>query len=274
MLHAIGNYLKVNRPDAKVIYIYSEDIVTLLIDAMKTKNVHGNSVEEIKERFMECDFLLIDDIQRMKQSASQEIFFNLYNKLISANKQIIITSDIHPSELKGIENRLISRFLSGLKVRVASPEFETAKAILKKKIEGRDETVMIEDEVLDFIATKFSSDVRKLEGSLNELFFKAILDNPGIIDLKFARSVFEDEPVLVVEDELNVSRIKNVYVTIMGSPKRRSSLNLELSRYPMRGISRYICAGNICRSRLSRSGSNLAIAIIQRSCLHMRKQRS
>lgn len=157
---------------------------------------------------MECDFLLIDDIQRMKQSASQEIFFNLYNKLISANKQIIITSDIHPSELKGIENRLISRFLSGLKVRVASPEFETAKAILKKKIEGRDETVMIEDEVLDFIATKFSSDVRKLEGSLNELFFKAILDNPGIIDLNFARSVFEDEPVIVMEEELNVGRIK------------------------------------------------------------------
>ena len=208
LLHAIGNYLKVNRPDARVIYIYSEDIVTLLIDAMKTKNVHGNSVEEIKERFMECDFLLIDDIQRMKQSASQEIFFNLYNKLISANKQIIITSDIHPSELKGIENRLISRFLSGLKVRVASPEFETAKAILKKKIEGRDETVMIEDEVLDFIATKFSSDVRKLEGSLNELFFKAILDNPGIIDLNFARSIFEDEPVIVMEEELNVSRIK------------------------------------------------------------------
>ena len=208
LLHAIGNYLKVNRPDARVIYIYSEDIVTLLIDAMKTKNVHGNSVEEIKERFMECDFLLIDDIQRMKQSASQEIFFNLYNKLISANKQIIITSDIHPSELKGIENRLISRFLSGLKVRVASPEFETAKAILKKKIEGRDETVMIEDEVLDFIATKFSSDVRKLEGSLNELFFKAILDNPGIIDLNFARSVFEDEPIIVMEEELNVSRIK------------------------------------------------------------------
>ena len=122
--------------------------------------------------------------------------------------KIIITSDIHPSELKGIENRLISRFLSGLKVRVASPEFETAKAILKKKIEGRDETVMIEDEVLDFIATKFSSDVRKLEGSLNELFFKAILDNPGIIDLNFARSVFEDEPVIVMEEELNVSRIK------------------------------------------------------------------
>ncbi len=72
----------------------------------------------------------------MKQYTYQEIFFNLYNKLIAENKQIIITSDIHPSELKGIENRLISRFLSGLKVRVGSPEFETAKAILKKKLKA------------------------------------------------------------------------------------------------------------------------------------------
>ena len=216
LLHAIGNYLKENRPEDKVIYIYSEDIVTLLIDAMRAKNVHGNSVEDIKERFMQCDFLLIDDIQRMKQSASQEIFFNLYNKLISANKQIIITSDIHPSELKGIENRLISRFLSGLKVRVGSPEFETAKAILKKKIEGRDEAIIVEDDVLAFIATKFSSDVRKLEGSLNELFFKAILDNPGIIDLKFAQSVFEDEPIIMQSDELTVLKIKNVVCEYYG----------------------------------------------------------
>ena len=208
LLHAIGNYLKENQPEAKVIYIYSEDIVTLLIEAMKNKNVQGNSVEDIKARFMECDFLLIDDIQRMKQSASQEIFFNLYNKLIAENKQIIITSDIHPSELKGIENRLISRFLSGLKVRVGSPEFETAKAILKKKIEGRNESIMIEDEELDFIATKFSSDVRKLEGSLNELFFKAILENPGIIDLKFAQSVFSNEPVTVVDEDLSIVKIK------------------------------------------------------------------
>lgn len=133
---------------------------------------------------------------------------------------------------------------------------------------------MIEDEVLDFIATKFSSDVRKLEGSLNELFFKAILDNPGIIDLKFARSVFEDEPVLVVEDELNVSRIKKCVCDYYGLTQTQIESKSRTKQISMRGISRYICAGNICRSRLSRSGSNLAIAIIQRSCLHMRKQRS
>ena len=213
-----------------------------LIEAMKNKDVHGNSVEDIKARFMECDFLLIDDIQRMKQSASQEIFFNLYNKLIAENKQIIITSDIHPSELKGIENRLISRFLSGLKVRVGSPEFETAKAILKKKIEGRNESIMIEDEVLDFIATKFSSDVRKLEGSLNELFFKAILENPGIIDLSFAQAVFSDEPIIVVEEDLSIGKIKACVCEYYGLTKSQiesKSRTKQISN--ARHIAVYIC---------------------------------
>ncbi len=242
LLHAIGNYLKENQPEAKVIYIYSEDIVTLLIEAMKSKNVPGGSVEDIKARFMECDFLLIDDIQRMKQSASQEIFFNLYNKLIAENKQIIITSDIHPSELKGIENRLISRFLSGLKVRVGSPEFETAKAILKKKIEGRNESIMIEDEVLDFIATKFASDVRKLEGSLNELFFKAILENPGIIDLAFAKEVFNDEPIPVVEEDLSIGKIKACVCEYYGLNKNQiesKSRTKQISN--ARHIAVYLC---------------------------------
>ena len=161
---------------------------------------------------------MIDDIQRLRQSTSQEVFFNLYNKLVGDNKQIVITSDIHPTELKGIENRLISRFSQGLTVSVGSPEFETAKAILLKKIEGRRESeILIQDEVLDFLATRFSSDVRKLEGSLNELFFKAVLYNPEIIDLDFAKEVFKENPVVaVVENTLNAQRIKSVVCEYYG----------------------------------------------------------
>ena len=205
LLHAIGNYVKANRPEEKVLYIYSEDFVTLLIEAMKNK-----TVEDVKEMICSVDYLLIDDIQRLKQSTSQEIFFNMYNKLISDNKQIVITSDIHPTELKGIENRLISRFSSGLSVSVGSPEFETAKAILQKKMEGRSDEIMIDDEVLDFLATRFASDVRKLEGTLNELFFKAILYNPERIDITFAKEIFKENPIVVKqEDELTPKRIKN-----------------------------------------------------------------
>lgn len=212
LLHAIGNYVKANKADEKVLYIYSEDFVTLLIEAMKNK-----TVEDVKEMISSVDYLLIDDIQRLKQSTSQEIFFNMYNKLISDNKQIVITSDIHPTELKGIENRLISRFSSGLSVSVGSPEFETAKAILQKKMEGRSDEIMIDDEVLDYLATRFASDVRKLEGTLNELFFKAILYNPERIDITFAKEIFKENPIVVKqEDELTPKRIKNAVCEYYG----------------------------------------------------------
>ena len=213
LIHSIANYVKEIRPEDKVLYIYSEDFVTLIIESMKNK-----TVEEVKQKICSYDYVMIDDIQRLRQSTSQEVFFNLYNKLVGDNKQIVITSDIHPTELKGIENRLISRFSQGLTVSVGSPEFETAKAILLKKIEGRRESeILIQDEVLDFLATRFSSDVRKLEGSLNELFFKAVLYNPEIIDLDFAKEVFKENPVVaVVENTLNAQRIKSVVCEYYG----------------------------------------------------------
>lgn len=242
LLHAIGNYVKANKADEKVLYIYSEDFVTLLIEAMKNK-----TVEDVKEMICSVDYLLIDDIQRLKQSTSQEIFFNMYNKLISDNKQIVITSDIHPTELKGIENRLISRFSSGLSVSVGSPEFETAKAILQKKMEGRSDEIMIDDEVLDYLATRFASDVRKLEGTLNELFFKAILYNPERIDITFAKEIFKENPIVVKqEDELTPKRIKNAVCEYYGLTRTQIE---SKSRTKNIANARHI-AIYLCRTRL------------------------
>lgn len=237
LLHAIANYIKEHRPNEKVLYIYSEDFVTLLIESMKNRNV-----EEIKKKISEADYLLIDDIQRLQQSTSQEIFFNLYNKLIGDNKQIVITSDIHPNELKGIENRLISRFSSGLSVSIGSPEFETAKAILQKKIEGREDTVMIDSASLDYIATKFSSDVRKLEGTLNELFFKSILYKPDVIDLAFTKEIFKENPMIMQEGELTSKKIKNSVCEFYGLTKsqlesKSRTKNISNARH----IAIYLC---------------------------------
>ncbi|MCI8540804.1 MAG: chromosomal replication initiator protein DnaA [Erysipelotrichaceae bacterium] len=238
LLHAIGNYIRTNQPQAQVLYIYSEDFVTLLIESMKNK-----TVEEVKEKIAAVDYLLIDDIQRLTQSASQEIFFNLYNKLISDHKQIVITSDIHPNELRGIENRLISRFSSGLSVTIAAPEFETAKAILSKKIEGREDEVMIDDAVLDFLALKFSSDVRKLEGTLNELFFKAILYNPERIDLTFAKEIFREDPIMQRESsELSVKQIKKCVCDYYGLTKHQiESKSRTKNISTARQIAMYLC---------------------------------
>lgn len=217
LLHAIGNYVKSTKPDKKVLYIYSEDFVTLVINAIKEK-----TIEDVKAKICEVDILLIDDIQRLAQwGGSQEIFFNLYNKLVNNKKQVVITSDIHPSELKSIETRLISRFSSGLTVSVDSPEFETALAILHKKIEGREDNILFEDDVLKYIATKFSSDVRSLEGALNELVFKSILYNPKTIDMDFINEIFKENPNIMKKEELSVSKIKRAVCEFYGLTKQQ-----------------------------------------------------
>lgn len=237
LLHAIGNYVKLNKPDEKVLYIYSEDFVTLLIEAMKNK-----TVEEVKDRISEVDYLLIDDIQRLTQSTSQEIFFNLYNRLVNNNKQIVITSDIHPSELRGIENRLISRFSSGLSVSIGSPEFETSKAILHKKMEGREDSILIDDDVIDYISTKFSTDVRKLEGALNELFFKAILYNPTRIDIKFASEVFKEDPLVQKDEEITVKKVKKCVCDFYGLTRQQiESKSRTANIANARHIAIYLC---------------------------------
>lgn len=239
LLHAIGNYVKENCPDKKVLYIYSEDFITLVVNSIKDK-----TIEEVKEYICSVDFLLIDDIQRLAQwGRSQEIFFNLYNKLISNNKQVVITSDIHPSELKGIETRLISRFSAGLSVGIDSPEFETAYAILEKKLEGRqNESVLVEGKVLEYIATKFSSDVRRLEGALNELFFKSILYNPDIIDLKFAIEVFKENPSNKVDEEVSVIKIKKVVCEFYGLTRQQIESKSRTANISVaRQIAIYLC---------------------------------
>lgn len=237
LLHAILNFYRVEKPEKKILYIYSEDFVTLLINAMQNK-----TVEEVKEAIHSCDILLIDDIQRLKQSSSQEIFFNMYNKLIADKKQIVITSDIHPTELKGIENRLISRFSSGLSVSVGSPEFETARAILQKKLEGRNDNVIIESDALDFLATRFSSDVRKLEGALNELIFKAVLYNPETISIDFTQEIFKEHPVAAKSQELTLAQIIQVTADFYGlSPKQIESKSRTKNIANARHIVVYLC---------------------------------
>ena len=213
LLHAMGNYLAKEHPECKVIYMYSGDLVSLLIEAMKTKNVHGNTVERVKEQLLDCDYFLIDDIQNLQQhSSSQEIFFTVYNQLIQKNTQIIITSDMHPSEISG----LISRFVSGLTISISKPEFETSKAILKKKIEGREESVNMSEDVIDYLAGKYSNDVRNLEGTLNRLIFNATLFNPDVIDMDFTRKVLVKEPIVSQSDELTIKKIKKAVTRFYG----------------------------------------------------------
>ena len=207
LLNAIGNYALKKDPSLKVLYTTSEDFVNEFIQSL-----HDNTISDFNYKYRHIDILLIDDIQFLaSKESTSENFFNIFNSLISNKKQIVITSDKHPRELKGMEARLVSRFTSGLTVSIDTPEFETSKAILRKKIETENVNYPITEEVLDFIASHFNTDVRELEGSLKRLlFYKLICNNHvDVIDLNFALEAFSDsylEPVK--KKELTVSNIK------------------------------------------------------------------
>ena len=158
LLHAIGNYVKENFANRHVRYVSTETFLNEFVDAIR-----NNTTSSFKRRYRECDVLLIDDIQFIEgKDALQEEFFHTFNHLYSGPRQIVLTSDRAPKAIATLEDRLRSRFLSGLITDVQPPELETRLAILRKKAE-RDE---IPDDVLEFIAANVTDNIRELEGAL------------------------------------------------------------------------------------------------------------
>lgn len=155
-------------------------------------------------------------LQNLRSDSCQEVFFTLYNELIRQKKQIILTSDTHPSEISSLTKRLISRFSSGLIVNISKPGAEHAKRILMKKIEGHEDVIDIDDDVLDFLARGYSDDVRALEGALNRLIFNATLFNPPTISMSFALGVLKDEPIISEPEQLNAKSIKKAVIRYYG----------------------------------------------------------
>jgi chromosomal replication initiator protein len=160
LLHAIGNYVVENFNGRHVRYVSTETFMNEFVDAIRT-----NATTAFKRRYRECDVLLIDDVQFMEGKESlQEEFFHTFNSLYGASKQIVLTSDRPPKSIATLEDRLRSRFLSGLITEVQPPELETRLAILQSKAER--ERVDVPDEVLEFIATHVKDNIRELEGAL------------------------------------------------------------------------------------------------------------
>lgn len=216
ILNALGNELAKTQPYAKVVYLYAGDLVSLLLEAMRTKNSDGNAVEKVKETLLDCDYFLVDDIQNLRSASCQEVFFTLYNELIRQKKQLIMTSDTHPSEIPTLTKRLISRFSSGLIVNISKPGAETAKRILMKKIEGHEDVIDIDDDVLDFLSRSYSDDVRALEGALNRLIFNATLFNPPTISMSFALGILKDEPIVSEPEQIDAKSIKKAVTRYYG----------------------------------------------------------
>ena len=160
LLHGIGNYVNENFPSRHVRYVTTETFMNEFVDAIRTNNTMA-----FKRRYRDCDVLLVDDIQFMENKEGlQEEFFHTFNHLYGANKQIVLTSDRPPKSIATLEERLQSRFMSGLITDVQPPDLETRLAILRKKAEG--ERTHVPDEVLELIATHVKDNIRELEGAL------------------------------------------------------------------------------------------------------------
>lgn len=169
LLQAIGNHIAEEKPFWKILYIEAEDFVAEYVKFVKGEK----QAESLKDYFSTVDVLLLDDVQLLSnKDKTQEMFFTIYNKLIANNKQIVITSDKQPSELHGLEDRLVTRFSKGLTVTIKEPDQDTCVKILKDKIVAHGlNPDMFDDSVLYFFAEKFSKDIRELEGALNKLTF-------------------------------------------------------------------------------------------------------
>ena len=163
LMQAAGHLMMEEMPDARVAYVHSERFVADMVKALQ-----HNAINEFKRHYRTLDALLIDDIQFfVGKERSQEEFFHTFNNLLEGQRQVIITSDRFPKELVGVEERLISRFGSGLTVSIDPPELETRLAILMKK--AQQEGVALSEEVAFFIAKRVRSNVRELEGALRRV---------------------------------------------------------------------------------------------------------
>lgn len=185
LVHALGNEVLRHAPDKVIRYIHAEDYYSDVIRAYQQK-----SFDTFKRAYRTLDVLLIDDIQFFNGKArTQEEFFYVFNALVEAKKQIVITCDTYPKDIQGLEERLISRFDWGLTVQIEPPELEMRVAILKKKADS--EAIQLGDDVAFLIAKNLRSNVRELEGALKKVLAFARFHNRDI-SLELAKEALKD----------------------------------------------------------------------------------
>lgn len=177
LMQAVGHYLLEIDKGKNIYYISSEEFTNQMIESIR-----GNSMSAFRQKFRHVDVLLVDDIHFLaKKEGTQEEFFHTFNALLSAKKQIILTSDRPPKDISDLENRLVTRFESGLLADLKNPDFETRVAILKKKADNQN--IDLQNNIIEFIAQGISSSVRALEGSLIRILAYASYNRVNPLDI-------------------------------------------------------------------------------------------
>ena len=225
LMHAAGNLMLKHRPDANIAYVHSERFVADMVKAFQ-----HNAINEFKKLYRNLDALLIDDIQFfIGKERSQEELFHTFNALHESKRQVIITADRFPKELVGVEERLISRFGSGLIVSIEPPELETRVAILMKK--AKQEGVDLPEDVAFFVAKRVRSNVRELEGALRRILASAFFTGRAI-DISLVTESLKD--LISFQDRLitinNIQKTVAEYYKIRVSDLHSKSRSRQVAR--------------------------------------------
>ena len=194
LMEAIGHYVLDRHPEMSVCYITSETFLNEYVNALQNDAMHA-----FRERYRKVDLLLLDDVQFIAgKQQIQEEFFNTFNSLLGLRKQVVMTSDVAPKDLKGCEERLTGRFQQGMVVEIESPSYETRLAILKSKaLAGQH---LIPDDILKFIAENIRSHVRAIEGALNRVVTFVDLNHDIPLSLDIAQHLLKDS----IEEEKTI----------------------------------------------------------------------
>lgn len=240
LMHAIGNYIEKNSM-LKVLYVTSEQFITDFTSINMRKDV--DYTEAFKNKYRNIDVLMIDDIQFLGNAEkTQQEFFHTFNKLYDMNKQIVISSDRSPDDLKLLEERLRTRFSWGLTVNIYPPEIELKKRIIKNKMSGHAVASLVDEEVIDYIASNSENDIRHIEGAITRLYAYAAIMGPHKIDLQFANEALKDYLKNSIYMDSNISKIQKAVadyykITVEDLKSKKRSANIN---YP-RQIAIYLC---------------------------------
>ncbi|MBQ7097740.1 MAG: chromosomal replication initiator protein DnaA [Clostridia bacterium] len=236
LMQAIGNYFIENYPKKKVLYTTSEKFTYELVTAIREK-----TNQAFRNKYRNVDLLLIDDVQFLaNRELAQEEFFHTFNALYEMDKQIVLTSDRLPSEIPQLEERLVTRFNSGLLADVQPPDYETRMAILKNKIQS--EYLSVDDEIMEFIADSIKSNVRDLEGAVKRILVYAGIKRTNEISMDLASEALRDiltaQPKRTITAKVVIEEVEKYYrlsKDTLVSKKRSADVALP------RQVAMYIC---------------------------------
>ena len=267
LMHAIGNYIE-NKFKKRVLYVTSDDFMNDFTGLARKGNNFNNLdyATFFKNKYRNVDVLLIDDIQFLGGAEkTQQEFFHTFNNLYNDSKQIIVSSDRSPEDLKALEDRLKTRFAWGLQVDISPPDYDLKVAIIKKKLKR--EAIFIDDEVISFIASNIGNDVRQLEGSITRLVAYSAIMCVTDITLDFAMEALKDfTKKEVVTDQNNIRRIQksvaNFYkISFEDMKSKKRTPNLAIPRQVAMYLCRKLTDESFERIGIEFSGKNHATVI-------------